>query len=1814
MKKKSFPNKLFMLFLALSLIIPGFQFSTASAQNAEAEIIGDSIVEKATENLQNQTPIDPAELSYEAAPTVANTTYNFNEDLQIQALKARTYQIQGTTAGRASLYRSPRDLTKEEIDQLVLAGAGKEDLYWVNLLFKKTAVSPEEIFKLKRNGKGNWEEVEQQLLTMDEKLTVENAVYTAELKTSTVTNAIYTEENLTPTALKQDFSTFDLMVASALDSLVVQQQINQTNKPQFAGRQGSDEKIDPVSGALTWKRSDINLPGRDGLDLNIGVMYNSNQAFAYMRDYYSNSQIKKYNYLLSCYDLGMGWSFQFPSVQNTNGYLFYHDGQGGVYRVDFYSNDTLDSYTHLVGYQGKDVRFMTDSGSFTYGNLTSAYYLEYDSKKREYFTGDGRLIGIEDRYGNTNKFDYTTRTSYNGEPINVISAITDSLERVVKFDYETTLQTTGDFSGEKIIVSVTVDGVEKKVTYNKYRSNLTFNGTPDGYAPVLGYIINQNNEYTYFTDTVLTGKFNFYYKTIDSNAGYNGYQLISRIQYPNSYSSYDYKLVTRNLGSNGVGEEVVVTSRKDYTEFTASSNYNQISYSYNGDYTGYPNYWDVSYLPSDYQFSSTSTVQSASATNGLATTYTFNHLHQPVSTVVVASNGERKETRNTVFHPVFKFLPTRTTIAQFANGDTDSTANMLYTETNYTDWGAFQSTTLPMTASQFENVALKSKYTTSYSYEPSYHELSAKSWYQNDLTPLSESYSYNEYGRILSYTDPKNETTTYTYEAIPGEAKKISKIEQKKSFSNGMTSKVTTILGSEYKYAFPTEQNSEFTNIAASGQRTASSVKKTLKYEMVSGRVLEEKDGSGRATIYAYDKLGRITSITYPQVTNLKGEKYDMQDLYTYTNTYSSSSIFDSYNKGILMLLVNSKRKYTQKSTGAITYFNNKNEYYDGFGILRLEQVVDTGAITQYRVDDLLRTVYAVDPMNNTTNITLDAWGNQSEALDAYGNLYVSTTNLKQRKLTSYLVEAANVTTYRQNTNNASLKMSYVEQNYDQWGKLVSNVAYKNWPDQTQASIITESFSYDYSGNLTGYIDPKKNLNTDGVTTKYAYDGLNHLTSVKDALDQITSYQYDENEQITQTSIQAGASGTPVVLNSKEYNEMGQLIIKRDGNSQAENVTYNSLGLPETKTDRNGTIASYKYDERNQLTESVLKSSTGVSLQSRFIFGNDGIKSDTSELIINGATSSQKSTIDTVKRTTNIASTASGYSASTAYVYDKLNRTTRMTSTLSGVNTVYTNYQYDKLRLTQVQTDGSSTRNTAASANAVYDYYASGMIKSITYPTLSDNTILKTEYQYDALNRLKSVRNIKNSEGLSIYSYVYDNNGNIIAVTEALIGNDRQTTNYTYDNLNRLLTILRPDGGKVQYTYDLRGNRQTLTDTSTLGLSISDSSYTYNLLNMLTTVTNNNSTVSFSYLPNNLRYQKSKDSVVTKYNYNGAGQVVSETRSDGQKASYIRGDRLLVKKDYTVANSIKDYYYLYNGHGDVVQIVDTAGKIVNSYSYDVWGNISNQTEEIANSFKYAGEIYDSETGLYYLRSRYYDPSIGRFINEDTYEGQIDNPLSLNIYTYVNNNPLKYIDPSGHAPIVGDSPYDTAAPNTVIGYIVYVSKDQLTQLGFKNVTSDILKDLNTTLGTYDITTSERISHFLAQVMQESELGKWTTELGGKKYFSKYEPGTKLGKQLGNKEQGDGYKFRGAGYIQMTGRYNYQRFADAMGDSKILDLGAEYVAENYAWRAAGFWWDDNNMNKLVDSGASVTQVTRRVNGGTNHLANRQKYYALAKKVIR
>ena len=319
------------------------------------------------------------------------------------------------------------------------------------------------------------------------------------------------------------------------------------------------------------------------------------------------------------------------------------------------------------------------------------------------------------------------------------------------------------------------------------------------------------------------------------------------------------------------------------------------------------------------------------------------------------------------------------------------------------------------------------------------------------------------------------------------------------------------------------------------------------------------------------------------------------------------------------------------------------------------------------------------------------------------------------------------------------------------------------------------------------------------------------------------------------------------------------------------------------------------------------------------------------------------------------------------------------------------NYQYDSLNRVDTVTIDSKAFS--------YEYYADGMIKAVNYPNG-----LRTEYTYDNINRLTQLTNKLGGNVLSEFSYAYDKNSNIIAITSA-----GQTTTYQYDPLNRLTGIKRPNGEEINYQYDSRGNRSKGSVTTIDPETFKAGEFAYNSWDELASFTGSGGITTYSYDPEGLRTKKDSISSTTRYFCDDNGLVIAESNGGGQvTAQNIWGHKALARK---INGSY--YYYLYNGHGDVIQILDEAGNTVNSYSYDEWGNILNSQEQISNPMKYVGEYYDDETGLYYLRARYYDPSIGRFISKDpVIEGDVTNPLTLNIYGYCTENPIKYCDLNG----------------------------------------------------------------------------------------------------------------------------------------------------------------------------------------------------------
>ncbi|AAY91304.1 glycoside hydrolase family 19 protein [Pseudomonas protegens] len=157
-------------------------------------------------------------------------------------------------------------------------------------------------------------------------------------------------------------------------------------------------------------------------------------------------------------------------------------------------------------------------------------------------------------------------------------------------------------------------------------------------------------------------------------------------------------------------------------------------------------------------------------------------------------------------------------------------------------------------------------------------------------------------------------------------------------------------------------------------------------------------------------------------------------------------------------------------------------------------------------------------------------------------------------------------------------------------------------------------------------------------------------------------------------------------------------------------------------------------------------------------------------------------------------------------------------------------------------------------------------------------------------------------------------------------------------------------------------------------------------------------------------------------------------------------------------------------------------------------------------------------------------------------------------------------------------------------------------------------LNAAMSKFGIVTRLRMAAFIAQIGHESGQLQWVRELGSNQYLSKYDTGT-LAKRLGNTPEadGDGQKYRGRGLIQVTGRANYEACSEALfSDARLLNTPELLETPVYAALSAGWFWQRAGLNTLADKGDFLT-IIKRINGGTNGLADREALYERALKVL-
>ena len=327
-----------------------------------------------------------------------------------------------------------------------------------------------------------------------------------------------------------------------------------------------------------------------------------------------------------------------------------------------------------------------------------------------------------------------------------------------------------------------------------------------------------------------------------------------------------------------------------------------------------------------------------------------------------------------------------------------------------------------------------------------------------------------------------------------------------------------------------------------------------------------------------------------------------------------------------------------------------------------------------------------------------------------------------------------------------------------------------------------------------------------------------------------------------------------------------------------------------------------------------------------------------------------------------------------------------------------------------------------------YSYDNMGNITAIKQSTGSYFPLVS--YNYDGQGQLISEKFYDgNGTGEShitdSYTYTYDTAGNILSVKK----NGATIKSYTYSTGDWKDLLTAVDGSPIVYegqTYS--GGIVSGTAISGNPIRYTNDTQTYTNLTwqhgrQLTSLTTNGETYTYDYDVDGIRTRKIIDGAYHNY-VTQNGKVVRETVQSGDwdwvlDFIYDNGGRpFALKYSYDGGNNFETYYYILNLQGDVVALMDTSGTVIARYTYNAWGEILSATGEMAetNPLRYRGYYYDSETGFYYLQSRYYDPVNCRFINADVYASTGIGFFGFNMFAYCNNRPIVLRDSNGIAPV------------------------------------------------------------------------------------------------------------------------------------------------------------------------------------------------------
>ena len=724
----------------------------------------------------------------------------------------------------------------------------------------------------------------------------------------------------------------------------------------------------------------------------------------------------------------------------------------------------------------------------------------------------------------------------------------------------------------------------------------------------------------------------------------------------------------------------------------------------------------------------------------------------------------------------------------------------------------------------------------------------------------------------------------------------------------------------------------------------------------------------GITTTYDYDDAGNVT-ITKVQAPN-NGIYLESSAGYDDTKNFqaeatdtSGNTSYASYNTatGVLNSETDPKgatTNYTYNANNdrtATTYHNGNDNIYLYY------QYDSNGRLKQLNRKDYLDTVLTLQGYH----FEYDAWGN--------------TTSIKVGSISGDNVTSLNssitLASYVYNVNGTLARMNYpngdyVLYQYDLLDRLIEEVYYDS-NNNVQADY---RYVYNANGQLSKQYAVETSNNVETVTESYVfeYDSLGRLIRSREennsSLVQRTEHLYDQANRLTAQNWAIGSSGF-----SEQYSYSST-----DGT-----MTSFEVSSPLPNNSKAQYHLNYDYDALNRLTQASCVYIEQATQTETPIYSRD-------------------------------------------YSYLSYSGSTSRTTSRLGTYTVKLN------------------NNSLLTGNQ-YEYDANGNISVIREAYTSGSTIAYrpvVEYTYDELNQLQ-VETQKTYTGTSttptatmVVTYTIDTAGNIVSASTKYNNVTVGSVSYTYGNSTWSDLLTAYCGHAIAYegqTYNPATG--TVTGTAASGNPINwynGTSYT-NLVwvqgRRLSSITAGTSIYSYEYDSAGTRSAKLADGFRHEY-VTQSGKVVRETvyaqnNATGEYTNfqyaldflYDEAGKPFVMLKYSDASmaTYQIYYYVLNAQGDVVKLIDKNGTVYAQYDYDSWGyvNEDGSLSEI-NPLRYRGYYYDTETGFYYLQSRYYDPTLGRFINADSYASTGQGFLGFNMFAYCNNNPVNADDPTGHS--------------------------------------------------------------------------------------------------------------------------------------------------------------------------------------------------------